>query len=39
MKTLIVHHVNRKFTTKVVEIRTIKGGKTVKSTRSKAVKI
>lgn len=39
MKTLIVHHVNKNFTTKIVEIRTVKGGKTVKSIRSKAVKI
>ncbi len=39
MKTLIVHHVNKNFTTKFVEIRTVKDGKIVKSTRSKAVKI
>lgn len=39
MKTLIVHHVNKNFTTKFVEIRTVKGGKIVKSICTKTIKI
>ena len=39
MKTIIVHHVNKSFTTKVVEIRTVKGGKIVNSSCGKKVKI